>query len=324
MKPTDDQLTEKKANSLSQASKLGLGSRAGRFERIQGWIDELNGRLSRRNDKAQRSQIQHALARLLVKSERWTAAREAYIALIDQQPDVERYRFEAGRLAEKMGERDRAVKLLQPLAEKRCFHQRAALNWYLRCLMHSGAFEQAGRGWWRLTQQLAEESKESKDAKAEAFAGLVVCALCADRPRVARRAAEQLKTMTSSHERRQLLAAQWQHAAGLYAIRRKQQMSASKAQINSKTTRQQGQEVVTQITRWAARKMDRAAKQHPMRADVRYHQAKLHQKLTHPAKTKDSINSALSINPKYKNARVLSKSLKLNPDDQKSSKRDAA
>lgn len=233
-------------------------------------------------------------ARLLKSVDRLRDADEMYERVLTHEPHDANVWLEAGALAASVG--------AMPLAERRI---REALRLGVRdrarawselaqiCL-RAGRPARAGRCWFNA-------SRCDGDATA-AWAGILVCAMLTNRPRLRERADRYLTLHASQQERRQLLASLWPNAAAGRVV-------AGTRLKHDLATRRQATPLQSLLSRSAATLRDQV-EQHPRRADAHYHLAVCLDAMGQTEDAAVEVEEALQINPRYETARRFAEGLK--------------
>jgi tetratricopeptide (TPR) repeat protein len=186
--------------------------------------------------------------------------------------------------------------------------------------LHAGRFTQAGYCFWRVTRQLTTSSKSEIP---QAWAGVAVCALATDHLRLAQRASQQLAAHADAGQRRELLAALWQHVAvGRAICHAGKAVEAAAIDSNTNGSRDSGIEAgsaapageqppaamtssLHDLLKRAVATLEAQAGSHPNRADTQYHLAQCHVALGNTSAASRAAHAALAINPNYAAAASL-------------------
>ena len=246
------------------------------------------------SDHAAMRDRQLLIARLTLHLGHWCDAEAYYKCLLDDGEADATVWAEAAALADAMGEVACAAKRYRRAFELRhdgAEEEKTQAVGFLRSLaivhMHGGRFDQAGWCWWRLTRAEVDP--------AEAWAGLWVCAWVEARAAVTARAESMLRRHTPRAVRRVLLAEMWQHAATQVVVHTPRPALGET----------DGRSPLRELVRCNARVLRAAAREHPMRADVHYHLARLEDAVGDVATARREVREALFINPRYVAAHAL-------------------
>ncbi len=152
----------------------------------------------------------------------------------------------------------------------------------------AGRFAHAGRLWWRAAR--------IDPSDVQAWAGLMICAMLCNRPRLVAVAGAQLARRARPAERRRALAQRWVEAtAG-------QTLSTTHSGVG--TPHATTSPLATLLKR-GAEALESHAAAHPGRADAHHHLAMLHAELGDVPLAILSNAASLLINPRYADARRL-------------------
>ncbi len=239
-------------------------------------VDAMNAREKRDEQLTQ--------ARLLRQIGQLRDAEEAYRQLLAMYPHDAVIALEAGELADEVGAVDIAMARLRRAVLLSGVMLHEALPALARALMHAGRFEQAGRCWWRLAR--------AKRSRLLAWSGLLVCAMAAERQRLARIAMTRLMRLGDRQRRRQCLAQHWRHVA------------AARAAITRPTPAVMESPLRTLLEKSVAT-LTVHAERFPRRADTFYHLAMCHEALDARDDAAASVRNALAINENYAAAKRL-------------------
>lgn len=225
--------------------------------------------------------IRLRIARLLRAVSRDREAQELFDELLAERPEDAELWLEAGALADDVGAWAQAVSRLERAVKLGGGRGAEAA---LACThMHAGRFAQAGYIWWRLAHR--------RIADLEAWVGLFVCAVAGGKLRLARRVREVLSVHSSRRERRTFLPRMWQRAAvGLAVLDAAAGRTAHPVREDAPLQR-----LLTQ----ARQTLEAEARQHPRRADVKYHLAVCAEALGDQAGAAAAVSEALAINAHY-------------------------
>jgi len=226
--------------------------------------------------------IQLRIARLLTRTDHIADAQLVYDNLLRQHPEDIDLHIEAADLAVRIGDDARAVKLLAAALEVEPDHPRAATR-LADQHMRAGRFKSAARLWHRL--------RTADPSRIAAHAGLIVCALCDERRRLADRLLEDFRERFDASARQTALSRAWR-------------IAIPGRMLNQPSPRAESPRanVLTTLLADAAQTLDRAAEQHPDHADVHYHRAVCREAMGQHDAAEAGYHQALSINPGYLDA----------------------
>lgn len=225
-------------------------------------------------------------ARLHHKLEQLYEAEELYAQLIKSEISDPCIFLEAGKLADEMGENERAVSRLEMVTT--CNEKVAFEAWCELAVvhMHAGRFDQAGISWWKAARL--------ERTQARPWAGVLVCALASGKSSLVGRASDMLDQRCNPISRRELVAGLWTHAACGKTINE---------QLRKK------QEAVTVVASPLQAMLSHAsdilaehAQRYPRRADTWYHLANCQQAGDEKDDAIESVKQAIQINPQYATA----------------------
>ena len=227
--------------------------------------------------------IRLRVARLYHQNGRLRDAEESYRALLAECPDEAILWHESGVLADEIGAADLAVqrltRSLSLCGEDAC----DVMTALAKAFMHAGHMRQACRYWLRLTRR-----------RSQAWAGVLVCALCIGKQRLEQKAARVLTVHTSLYEQRQLLAGLWHHASVGVQLNRI---------ADGHYTHQCSQKSpLSSLLNHAANSFKAHAEACPDRADTYYHAAVCLEALGRRDESDRAVQEALQINPRYRDA----------------------
>ncbi len=223
-----------------------------------------------------------ASARRCVTEGRLADAGALYAELCARCPADATVWFEAGRLSDSLGDAASAERRLEHAASLPGPHRAAALQLLAITHLRTGRPGRAARVWLRIRGHAPNQAVMAP----EAWAGLLVCALIENRPRLRHRALRELRLHTSRRERRRMVAERWLDAAPTLALR-----DAAPTASPLRTLLAQ-----------SAATLARAAKQYPMRADIHHHHAVCAAKLGRFDEAAAANERALRINRAYTDA----------------------
>ena len=152
--------------------------------------------------------------------------------------------------------------------------------------MHAGRAKSAGLAWWKLAHR--------KPHRAEAWAGLIVCALAAHKPWLAMRVRPILEERTEPHQARQLLADAWRHMIGGTVLAK---IEAGEVEDH---TRDDAQSPIKQLLDKAVQTLTQHVGDHTDRADAIYHLANCFAENDAQHEAAEIVQFALEINPNYR------------------------
>ncbi len=247
--------------------------------------------LSDRHDQADPA-IRLRAAIILSTIGRDADAEALYRDLITEFPSDAAMLIDAGELALRQGAITLAAERLTAATGLPGRHQPRAFAALGRAHMRAGRPLAAGRFWWKA----AKRSTDRDDAVA-ALAHLQVCALSVGRNTLVERIRQRLSPITSTHERRLMLARAWQDT-------------------NLHDTADQHDQAVSPlitITQRAAATLARHAALHPEYADAWYHDAVCKTMLGEYDEARGSVRNALQLNPHYQAAATLAANLGRTP-----------
>jgi tetratricopeptide (TPR) repeat protein len=232
-------------------------------------------------------------ARLHKKLEQLCEAETIYDALINSEISDPCIFIEAGKLADEMGEYDRAVDRLEKVttcSEKVAFEALCELG---IVHMHAGNFDQAGLCWWKASRLERTQSRP--------WAGVLVCALASGKPSLVSRASDMLDQRCNPITRRELVASLWMHAATGKTINQQTKAEAVIPQLIASP-------LETMLNHATSILADHAQK-FPRRADTWYHLAHCQKAEGMNIDAMESVKNAIQINPKYASAIKLEEAL---------------
>ena len=232
-------------------------------------------------------------ARLHHKLEQLFEAETLYDKLINSDISDPIIFIEAGKLADEMGENQRAVSRLQKVTT--C-NEKIAFEAYCELAivhMHGGRFEQAGVSWWKASRLNRTQSRP--------WAGVLVCALASNKATLVARASEMLDQRCNPITRRELVAGLWTHAACGKTINEQTRKKELEVQIASP---------LESMLSYASTILAEHADRFPSRADTWYHLANCQRANDQMEDALNSVKEAIQINPKYTSAIKLNDALK--------------
>lgn len=215
-------------------------------------------------------------------------AAEAYRELLAQSLDDGSLWIEAAEHADRQGSLALATQRYQHALETRSCDKTLAITGLARTFMHAGQFAQATWFWWQATRL--------NQTSTQAWAGLIVSALCCDRGHIANQAQKRLESIADEDERSFALAEGWLEAGAGEVIQRLTQPAKAPAITASPLTwilQQSTQTLSTQVVR------------KPGWADTLYHTAICEAALGETDCAREHVQAALDINPNYKAATTL-------------------
>lgn len=228
-------------------------------------------------------------ARLHHKLEELCEAEAIYAKLIESEISDPCIFIEAGKLADEMGENDRAVARLEKVTT--C-NEKVAFEAYSELAvvhMHAGRFDQAGICWWKASRL--------ERTQAKSWAGVLVCALASGKASLVGKASDMLDQRCNPIIRRNMVSELWAHAASGKIIN--QQMGRDTNHL---------QPVASPLETLLAHASDILAEhaaRYPRRADTWYHLANCQTAMSDTDEALASVKNAIQINPNYATARKL-------------------
>ena len=223
-------------------------------------------------------------ARMYRQVGRLADAQALYADLQEEWPEHAIIRLEAGELADEMGDIEGAIEHLQAaIALDSRVHGRA-MPALARVLMHAGRLPEAGRCWWRITRLRHDDL--------QAWAGLLVCALAAEKHGVARRAMRQVLLLGTRWQRRQMLAEHWRHVTMALAAKQRPAPRLTESPLQK-------------LLEKAAATFEAHARRYPDRADTYYHLGICREALNDAVRAAEAAQRALAIHDKYVAAQEL-------------------
>ena len=231
-------------------------------------------------------------ARLCQGVDRLRDAHDLYDHLLRTRPDDVTVWLEAGKLADAVGDDALARRRLERAAVLTHGSQAEVRQALALAHMHAGRNAAAGRCWWQLTREMEQPL--------QAWAGLLVCALACDRPKLALHADQALDGYPPT-ERRAALARLWPHAAGGTVISQTLYEAAPQpAEPDSPL-----EDLLTQAVDTLALHVEAF----PARADSHYHLAQCSNALGQTRRADQATQTALKLNPDYRSAHDLASQL---------------
>lgn len=228
-------------------------------------------------------------ARLYHAQGRLRDAVEAYGSLLADCDDDAQLWYEAGLVADEIGDSEAAAARLERALELSRGDASQMMAVLARVYMHAGRMRRATMSWIKLARR--------GPSSTSAWAGALVCALGMGHRSLAERASRVLNVHTSRSERRQLLAELWRHAVVGQQINR-----IADGDYEYKATQHSP---VRSLLARAAQTLEAHGMEHPNRADTHYHHAVCLNGLGKYDQAEDSLVKALEINPQYGNALQL-------------------
>jgi tetratricopeptide (TPR) repeat protein len=227
--------------------------------------------------------LKRRAARMCRQAGRLADAAAIYGELLKQHPEDPQLWLEGGELAKERGETEVAINRLERAMELSAGPLGEAMAAAAVTRMHRGEWVKAGRLWWQVAR--------SEGHAVRGWAGLLLCAHCAGKARLACRVQRRLEMHSSKRERRLLMAQLWHEAGAAVAW----QEAGNVAEHEPA----QAQGVYQCLLRRAARTLGRTAGQFAGRADVHYHRAVCEKALGHEQAALASTGQAVAINPNY-------------------------
>jgi tetratricopeptide (TPR) repeat protein len=273
----------KKLRSLQPADVQLLRMLAEAYERIDcadlalGIYQQLD---ALRDAEASAPAGQLRQARLRRAARQLRHAADAYAQLMREEPEDAQLACEAAELSIELGDDEAATDYLDLALRQRPRHEQAMTmlgQQHMRC----GRFAAAGRLWWRLWR--------ADPTRAEAMAGLVVCALCENHNELAERAAGQLARLERTTGRRALLVKMWQLAVPGRLVQHMWQRAGSREHAQA----------LDCLLDEAAETFEQQINDQPGFADLHYHLAVCQRELGHDDLAGESLDRALHINRHY-------------------------
>lgn len=224
------------------------------------------------------------LARRCVAAGRLLEAEAQYAGLLEAYGQEAWLWLEAASLAMRMGELTRAEERLMNAIETqdgRGGLAREAWSKLAAQASRRGRVAQAGRAWWRAIRC-------ERSAYPEGWAGLLSCAMLAERDGLMRRADRTLRGLTTRSRRRALLAERW-----LDTVPMRFADAGGRLRVVPEAS------PLTGLLDHAAETLGGHVKKFPGRADARFHLAVTHDARGDADAALDEVGAALSINPQY-------------------------
>lgn len=225
-------------------------------------------------------------ARLHQKLEQLSEAEVLYAKLIESEISDPCIYLEAGKLADEMGENQRAVVRFEMVTT--CNEKIAFEAWCELAIvhMHGGRFDQAGICWWKAARLERTQSRP--------WAGVLVCALASGKTSLVDRASDMLDQRCNPISRRELVAGLWTHAACGKTINQQQLTEQKETQRTASPLEAMLAHATDILTEHTAR--------FPRRADTWYHLANCQQASDQTDEALESVKQAIHINPNYTTA----------------------
>lgn len=158
--------------------------------------------------------------------------------------------------------------------------------------MRRGRVAQAGRAWWRAIRAEASPYPEG-------WAGLLTCAMLAEREGLMRRVDRTLRGLTTRSQRRSLLAKCWLDTVPMRFADAAAKAEGWVAQTSARLRLTGEGSPLSGLLAHAAETLHVQSGRFPGRADVRYHRAVVHEAFGDADAALDEAGVALSINPRY-------------------------
>lgn len=234
------------------------------------------------------SAMQWQSAQWMKQAGRQRDAEEVYRDLLASRSEDAALCFEAAVHADQMGANDVAIERYRQALSLKQVDRAAAQSSLARAFMHAGRFAEAVWNWWQVTRLNQDHP--------EAWAGLIVSALCCERAHLVEQAQRRFEQHADEDERVFLLAEAWMEASAGEVIHRVTQPARAQVVTASPLTwiLQQSVDVLsTQIVR------------KPGWADTLYHTAICEAALGETDAASEHVQAALDINPNYKAATTL-------------------
>jgi len=236
------------------------------------------------------------LARLYRDNARYRDADEAMRTVLTRSPRDAALWIEAGELAIVNGDHETArTRLEQAVALDDSRASRIALA---QLDLQGGRFARAGHGLWRLVRDGVSDC--------EVVCGLMVACIAAGRLGLAEKINHQFGHGISRAERRTTSAQWWTHAALGQATQH------AAAPLNQA---QQVDSPLRSMLKHATTALAQQAKAHPERADAHYHHANCLRAAGQQDEASASLEQAIKINPRYRDALALQHRLEIAGSD---------
>ncbi len=208
--------------------------------------------------------------------------------------------IEAAQLALLLGEYALAKRWLVQVQPYAGPHRPALLRQLAMAHMDQGDFQRAGSYWFSLIRQTPGHTTCS-----DATAGLLLCALLTHHDRLAHRLQRKLEAHSSVQERRRWMASLWPHVVlGQLLHSTTSTANTASVPVADDATSQPGP-LLSQLLTTASRNLAIHVTTHPQRADAHYHLAVSRAALGQHAGADQSLQQALSLNPRYQAAQRL-------------------
>jgi|GEM_PF-6621032 len=292
--------------SLHTSSELSNGSQANppakskTVSMAQASIDELVTRLQ--TPEAHDGDRLKA-ARLCRQIDRLRDADDYFAELLEHHPNMPWLWLEAGQLSDKLGEAEQAAARYRQAAEDRGPIGQDALHALGLACLHADDVAQAGRAFFRLTRR--------NPGRPEGWAGMIVCATLARRPKLLVKARMSLAERFDADERTTSLCRVWLYAASVDAteevnhLLKPFQTEAKAEGSTSNLAAGATPREYKQLVDWSTKVLKNEINQHPERADTHYHLAMCQNYLDQKPQSLQSAQVAVSINPRYQKALTL-------------------
>jgi tetratricopeptide (TPR) repeat protein len=222
------------------------------------------------------------LARLRYRASQLAEASVAYDRLVEESDDPD-LACEAGAVAVELGDDRRATTYLGKALQQRPRHDQA-LRMLAEQHMRCGRFAPAGRAWFRMLRMNPTDSRAS--------AGLVVCAHCMQRTRLARRIEKRYRDSGRIDDHRRRAAQMWLSATPGRLLGRLWQPDLRSGHSGPLMT----------LLQESADAIAGELEGHREYADLHYHLSICHEMLHRPAEAGASLSHALHINRSYTQA----------------------
>ena len=235
------------------------------------------------------------VARRCAAAGRLLEAESRYAELLETFDQEGWLWLESASLSMRMGELTRAEERLMNAitnSEGRGPLAREAWEKLATQAMRRGRVAQAGRAWWRAIRAEASPYPEG-------WAGLLTCAMLAEREGLMRRVDRTLRGLTTRSQRRSLLAKCWLDTVPMRFADAAAKAAGSGSEMSSRLRLTGEGSPLSGLLAHAAETLQVQSGKFPGRADVRYHRAVVHEAFGDADAALDEAGVALSINPRY-------------------------
>lgn len=234
-----------------------------------------------------------ALVRMLANSRRFADAEHELSELLDAHPDDGPLWIEAGELAEKCSAIDLAVRRYQHASSIAGQHAVTAELRLAACSWRQGQFAYAVHRWWRLMR--ADQGGD------EPILGLLAASLWLKRSRLLDHMSKRAARSICAKRQRIAIARLWREAVTAKAMN----IAAAGQSADNPRSDRGDQSRLQDLLNHTGHALAAAALKHPQRADVHYHLAVLQRASDRVDQARSSASRALSLNPRYRDARQL-------------------